>query len=85
MRAVRGRMETRYSGHERRPVYQCCQLPGGAFCWSVPARAIDRAVAGLFLDCMRPPEIELALAVVREAERQGREVDRQWTLRLERA
>ncbi len=79
------RMDTLYSGHERRPVYQCCQLPGGDFCWSVPARAIDRAVAGLFLACITPPEIELALAVVREAERQGREVDRQWTLRLERA
>jgi DNA invertase Pin-like site-specific DNA recombinase len=79
------RMDTLYSGNERRPVYQCCQLPGGAFCWSVPARAIDRAVAGQFLDCMRPPEIELALAVVHEADRQGREVDRQWTLRLERA
>jgi DNA invertase Pin-like site-specific DNA recombinase len=79
------RMDTLYSGHQRRPVYQCCQLPGGDFCWSVPARAIDRAVAGLFLACITPPEIELALAVVREAEQQGRAVDRQWTLRLERA
>jgi hypothetical protein len=65
------RMETLYCGNERRPVYQCCQLPGGAFCWSVPARAIDRAVAGLFLDCITPPEIELALAVVREANVRG--------------
>jgi DNA invertase Pin-like site-specific DNA recombinase len=79
------RMHTLYCGNGRRPVYQCCQLPSVDFCWNVPARAIDRAVAGLFLDCMTPPEIELALAVVREAERQGDEVDRQWTLRLERA
>jgi hypothetical protein len=45
--------------------------------WNVPARGIDRAVAALFLDAITPPEIELALAVVREAERQGSEVDRQ--------
>lgn len=31
------------------------------------------------------PEIELGLAVVREAERQAHEVDRQWKLRIERA
>lgn len=51
----------------------------------MPVRAIDQAVVALFLDVVKPPEIELALAVVREAERQGSEVDRQWTLRLERA
>jgi len=37
------------------------------------------------LAAVQPPEIELALAVVREAERQGSDIDRQWRLRLERA
>jgi hypothetical protein len=42
-------------------------------------------VSRLFLDAIQPPEIELSLAVLREAEHQAGEVDRQWTLRLERA
>jgi DNA invertase Pin-like site-specific DNA recombinase len=79
------RMHTLYYGNARRPVYQCRPHLGVDFCWNVPARGIDRAVAALFLDSIKPPEIELALAVVREAERQGSEVDRQWKLRLERA
>jgi hypothetical protein len=79
------RMNTQYCGNRRRAVYQCYSNIGTGLCWSVPARAIDQAVVALFLDVVKPPEIELALAVVREAERQGSEVDRQWTLRLERA
>jgi DNA invertase Pin-like site-specific DNA recombinase len=78
------RMHTLYAGNERRPVYQCGPHLGVDFCWNVPARGIDRAVATLCLEAVRPPEIELALAVVREAERQGSAVDRQWKLRLER-
>ena len=79
------RMNTQYCGNRRRAVYQCYSNIGTGLCWSVPARAIDQAVVARFLDVVKPPEIELALAVVREAERQGSEVDRQWTLRLERA
>ena len=54
-------------------------------CWSVRGRAIDEAIEKLFLETVNPPEIELGLAVVREAQRQGAEIDRQWKLRLEQA
>lgn len=57
----------------------------GSMCWSVSARAIDKAVADLFLRAVQPPEIELGLAVAREAERQSMELDVQWKLRLDRA
>jgi hypothetical protein len=63
----------------------CHPNVGRGACWSVSASAIDRAVSRLFLDALQPPEIELSLAVLREAEHQAGEVDRQWTLRLERA
>ena len=63
-------------------MYQCRPHLGVDFCWNVPARGIDRAVAALFLGAITPLEIELALAVVREAERQGSDVDRPWKLRL---
>ena len=63
------RMSTHYCGNERRPVYQCRPTIRSGLCWSVPARAIDHAVAARFLDAVAPPEIELGLVVVREAER----------------
>jgi hypothetical protein len=58
---------------------------GAEQCYVVPAKAVDTAVVRLFLETVKPPEIELGLAVVREAERQASDVDRQWKLRLERA
>jgi hypothetical protein len=54
-------------------------------CWSVPAARVDQAVVERFLELAQPPEIELAFAVTREAERQAVEIDRQWKLTLERA
>jgi len=79
------RMHVDYCGTTRRAIYQCLKIVGAATCYVLPAKAVDDAVARLFLDTVKPPEIELGLAVVREAERQANDVDRQWTLRLERA
>jgi DNA invertase Pin-like site-specific DNA recombinase len=79
------RMGTRYPGPRGRAVYMCLPRVGYGVCWSVSAPAIDRAVSQLFLDAIQPPQVELSLAVLRETERQAGEVERQWTLRLERA
>jgi len=54
-------------------------------CWSVAAAAIDAAVVSQFLEAAQPPEVELSLAVTREVERQARELDGIWKVRLERA
>jgi DNA invertase Pin-like site-specific DNA recombinase len=78
------RMHVQYSGSTRRAVYDCYPKPGAGPCWNVPARALDEAVAKLFLDAMNPSEIEIGLAVIRETERQAGEIDRHWQLRRER-
>jgi DNA invertase Pin-like site-specific DNA recombinase len=83
------KMNVYYAGQFARVRY-ACRTPGKygsehPFCWLVAGGRIDEAVAKLFLDTVQVPEIELGLAVVREAERQAVEVDRQWKLRLERA
>jgi len=81
------RMDTRYRA-DRGGVYSCVQWERqteGTSCFIVSARPIDEAVVKLFLQAVQPPEIELALVVAREAERQAGEVDHQWKLRLERA
>jgi hypothetical protein len=83
------RMNVRYQGRHCQAQYQCKELDLNTgrmrMCFNVSATRIDAAVASVFLDVVKPAEIEIALAVVREVERQASEVDRQWTLNLERA
>ena len=83
------RMSVHYWGPQRQAQYACHSAAKHtgvkSSCWSVSARVIDEAVAKLFLEAVQPPEVELGLAVVREAERQAGEVGRQWKLRLDRA
>jgi DNA invertase Pin-like site-specific DNA recombinase len=81
------RMNVRYQGKYGQWQYEC-RSPRKAghphICWSLSGNAVDEAVVALFLRAAQPPEIELAFAVAREAERQAAEIDRQWKLRLER-
>jgi DNA invertase Pin-like site-specific DNA recombinase len=79
------RMHTQYAGATQRGVYYCQAESGRGVCWTLPARPIDEAVVQLFLDAVKPPQVELGLAVLRETERQAGEIDRQWKLRMERA
>jgi DNA invertase Pin-like site-specific DNA recombinase len=84
------KMIVSYVGRFARARYDCCApfkygSSERSLCWMVAARRIDEVVANLFLETVQVPEIELGLAVVREAERQAEEVDRQWKLRLDRA
>ncbi len=66
------RMHVNYSGPTRRPVYDCYPKIGTNACWNLPARPVDEAVAKLFLDVMKPPEIELGLALLHETGATGR-------------
>jgi DNA invertase Pin-like site-specific DNA recombinase len=83
------RMVTLYRGSRQHAYYQCHRPPEAGhetgICWTVSAAAIDQAVAQLFLQTVQPPELELSLAVAREADRQASELAQQWKLRLERA
>jgi len=82
------RMSARYEGRDAlggRFNYACHRDDDGvrSVCWSVPGAAIDAAVEGLFLDTMVPNEIELSLAVEREAGAQAQSLDEAWRARLE--
>jgi DNA invertase Pin-like site-specific DNA recombinase len=83
------RMTVYYQGRKAKAQYRCratsIQGDGGFHCWVVPSRRIDEATTKLFLEAVQPSEIELGLAVAREAEHQAAEVERQWKLRLDRA
>jgi len=82
------RMTVCYQGTNHRGHYECRSAnkhTGTAgMCWSVTAQRIDAAVEALFLQTVQPPELELSLQVLHQAEAQAQEVDRQWKLRLER-
>jgi DNA invertase Pin-like site-specific DNA recombinase len=79
------RMTVHYQGSNVQ--YLCRPIDRGprSVCWMVPGKGIDAAVAHLFLDAVKPPEIELGLAVLNQVEQQTRAVEQQWRLRLERA
>src|SRR5260370_27485336 len=82
-------MSLRYTGpNGYYPVY-CCRADksqrGGALCQEVRALAVDELVEGVLLESLAPDRIAIALAAVGELEEESRQLDRQWTLRRERA
>ncbi len=84
------RMCSRYfSPGGRHPSYHCNgsadELAIKGSCWMVSSKHVDEAVARAFLEVIQPAEVDLALAVARDAERQSDEIRRQWQLRLEHA
>jgi hypothetical protein len=78
------RMQVDYRRPPRRPLYDCYPQGGSNTCWSLPVRPVDDAVAKLLLDVMKPREIELGLAWLRETERQAAEIERKCQLRRDR-
>lgn len=83
------RMRLRYSGsHGEYPVYECTydqQCTGQPRCQEVRAIALDTEVERLFWQALAPDQVELALAAFTHAEQEAASVQRQWTLRRERA
>lgn len=80
------RMRPRYS--EVSPSYACIsrrKLYGEPICQSLTLEHVDRAVSDAFLRVIQPAEVEAALALAEEFERDRALVERQWELRLERA
>ena len=68
--------------------YECrrAQLDYAApLCQAFPVRVLDDAVAAVFLDAVQPASLEATLAAFASMERERRDLDRQWHLRLERA
>jgi hypothetical protein len=82
------RMRTSYpGGSKRRWSYICYgkKTTGQNICWSVPGNRVDDAVNDLFLQTVVPSEIDLSLAVEREADDQARSLEQQWRARIEQA
>jgi hypothetical protein len=83
------RMSLRYTGpNGDYPVY-CCRVDrdqrGSALCQEVRALPVDTLVERLLLDALAPDQIAIALAAVGQLEEESRQLERQWTLRRERA
>ena len=83
------RMTLHYSGATSDyPVY-CCRTDrnqtGSATCQEVRAMPVDALVARVLLDALAPDQIAIALAAMGQLEEESRQLERQWTLRRERA
>jgi len=83
------RMCLRYSGpHGDYPVYVCVadrSAEGRPKCQEVRALAVDTEVERLMLDALTPDRIALSVAALGEIEAETRTMERQWTLKRERA
>jgi DNA invertase Pin-like site-specific DNA recombinase len=82
-------MSLRYSGpNGDYPVY-CCRSDrdqrGSALCQEVRALPVDALVERVVLDALAPDQIAIALAAMGQLEEESRQLERQWTLRRERA
>ena len=83
------RMALRYTGpNGDYPVY-CCRVDrdqrAGILCQEVRALPVDQLVEDVLLDALAPDQIAIALAAMGQLEEDSRQLDRQWTLRRERA
>jgi DNA invertase Pin-like site-specific DNA recombinase len=67
------------------PQYTCLDVDRVSRCFVAAVRPIDEVVAKLFLGVIQPAEIDLSLALTRDAEKQAHEIARQRKLRLENA
>jgi len=84
---VCGRRMTVSHGREYRR-YECrrAQLDyAAAPCQAFPVRHLDAAVAAVFLDAVQPAALGTALEAFAVMERERRDLDRHWQLRIERA
>ena len=82
-----GRRMTVSHGHEYRR-YECrrAQLDyAAASCQAFPVRHLDDAMAAVFLEALRPAAVQTTLEAFAVMERERRDVDRHWQLRIERA
>jgi DNA invertase Pin-like site-specific DNA recombinase len=82
------RMTIRYMDNGTIPLYECNQLHkqlGEKSCQSLRGDRIDVAVAGTFLEAMRPAQLEVSMAAIDQIAQQARRVDRQRELIVERA
>ncbi len=82
------RMRVDYTTSERRVWRYVCvgkHATEQSICWSVSGHALDEVVEKLFLETMTPSEIDLSIAVEREANGQAKSLSAQWQARLEGA
>jgi hypothetical protein len=82
-------MSLQYSGPKGDyPVY-CCRVDrdqhAGVLCQEVRALPVDAIVERVLLDALAPDQIAIALATMGQLEEESRQLERQWTLRHERA
>jgi len=83
------RMCLRYSGPEGNyPAYMCTadyNAEGKPRCQEVRALPVDAEVERLLLEALRPDRIALAIAALGQIEEEGLLLERQWSLKRERA
>ncbi len=83
------RMALRYSGPEANyPVYRCAvdhDQSGAPVCQEIRALPVDAEIERLLLEALEPDQIAMAIAALGQVEEEVRQLERQWSLKKERA
>ena len=83
------RMALRYSGPEANyPVYRCAvdhDQSGSPVCQEIRALPVDAEIERLLLEALEPDRIAMAIAALGQVEEEVRQLERQWSLKKERA
>jgi DNA invertase Pin-like site-specific DNA recombinase len=83
------RMALRYSGPEANyPVYRCAvdhDQSGAPVCQEIRALPVDAEIERLLLEALEPDRIAMAIAALGQVEEEVRQLERQWSLKKERA
>lgn len=67
------------------PIYRCCSSGTRRLCQYVNGRHVDRQVAAVVLETLKPEELELALGALAKIRERAEELERQWEKRIEAA
>jgi hypothetical protein len=64
---------------------EICVLTDTLTCQFIRGDGVDAALTRVFLEAMRPAQLEVSIAALDQIEARAQQIDRQWQLRLERA
>jgi DNA invertase Pin-like site-specific DNA recombinase len=84
------KLSPRYKGHGGvHPMYECNKARREglitSYCMGFCADAVDKAVVSRVLDVLKEDQIDIALGALSELEQRDEALDKQWSMRIERA
>jgi DNA invertase Pin-like site-specific DNA recombinase len=83
------RVQVKYPKGKKHPIYFCgsirIEYASPSYCLSFSGELVDKAVADVFLEAIKPAQLQLSIGAVERLETEMRQVNRQLELQIEKA